>query len=274
MNDRLTLAHLSDLHVGTVSDHDLRHLAADVRAQAPQFIVITGDLTQWGKSKEFARARQFIEMLPGTCLIVPGNHDISAFNPLERFARPFHRFKREMARPLEPIYLDSALCIVGLNSARRMLARFNWSHGVISHRQIAWLRSALDQAGPGALRIIAMHHPVIGTPGAVAGIAVKRSEQFLKAAAEAKCDLILTGHGHRHGARALNAPHVSRPLVAVSAGAAVSPRRRDEENSYAVITYNGAMTVEQRLLRRGDWQASIRCRFERTNSGWCAVKPG
>ena len=80
----MRLCHLSDLHFG---HHDARiadALSADVTAQAPDLVVISGDFTQVGTEAEFQAARTFLDGLKLPFFAVPGNHDVPARNLLRR----------------------------------------------------------------------------------------------------------------------------------------------------------------------------------------------
>ena len=52
-------------------------IVADLKAQAPDHIACTGDLTNIALREEFARGRQWLESLgtPENVSLVPGNHD-------------------------------------------------------------------------------------------------------------------------------------------------------------------------------------------------------
>src|SRR3990172_6686949 len=64
----------------------LEALLADLHAQAPDQIVVTGDLTNVAGEQEFPAARAWLERLgpPARVSIVPGNHDAYVRVPRER----------------------------------------------------------------------------------------------------------------------------------------------------------------------------------------------
>jgi 3',5'-cyclic AMP phosphodiesterase CpdA len=51
------IAHLSDLHFGLVDDWAVAALADDLRAGAPDLVVVSGDLTQRARRKQVCEAR-------------------------------------------------------------------------------------------------------------------------------------------------------------------------------------------------------------------------
>ncbi len=72
----LTLVHLSDLHFGRVDTAVVHSLRTTVEEIQPEVVVVSGDLTQRARTQEFKEARAFLDLLPSTQIIVPGNHDI------------------------------------------------------------------------------------------------------------------------------------------------------------------------------------------------------
>ena len=110
-----TLAHLSDPHLAPLPAPRLRELAgkralgylnwtrnahkihrrevldalvADMRAQRPDHIAVTGDLVNIALEAEFAPARAWLESVgtPEHVTVVPGNHDAYVRATQHRFA--------------------------------------------------------------------------------------------------------------------------------------------------------------------------------------------
>ena len=106
----LTLAHISDLHIGPLPRPGLRNLAGkritgflswrlgrvkihrlevlaqlaeDIAAQNPDHIAVTGDLVNISLPLEFAQARKFLERLGNGehVTVIPGNHDAYVHQP-------------------------------------------------------------------------------------------------------------------------------------------------------------------------------------------------
>lgn len=88
----LFILHLSDLHMDQDKDPDtiLQPLCADLRDKGEglgteqlDYLIITGDLTNRAKKKEFEKVLEFITKLKDAfklgndrCIIMPGNHDL------------------------------------------------------------------------------------------------------------------------------------------------------------------------------------------------------
>src|SRR4051794_3171998 len=73
------LAQVSDPHVGIEPGAEARLAAAiaEIRAlpQAPDAVIVTGDLAAHGRPEEYARVRELLAALPIPVHVLPGNHD-------------------------------------------------------------------------------------------------------------------------------------------------------------------------------------------------------
>ena len=130
------LAHISDLHFGRTDPRVVEGLVAELNAERPDLIIVSGDLTQSARSGEFREARRFLDRLASPWLAVPGNHDISPYHLVQRFFDPFARFRRFIQPSTEPLWRDEEIAVVGINSARAMLLELNWAHGSLSRSQM------------------------------------------------------------------------------------------------------------------------------------------
>ncbi len=97
------IAHISDLHFGRDVQSVTEGLLASLDALQPELIIISGDLTQRAKTTEFEAGHDFLRRLQQPRFIIPGNHDLTAWNVLERFAYPWRKWKRHITTDLEPI---------------------------------------------------------------------------------------------------------------------------------------------------------------------------
>ena len=68
-----TLVHLSDLHFGRIDPRLLEPLIADVHAIGPDLVVVSGDLTQRAKARQFDEARRIL-LVPRRVRIGLGHH--------------------------------------------------------------------------------------------------------------------------------------------------------------------------------------------------------
>ncbi len=72
------IVHLSDIHFGTADLAVAERAVKKINEMAPNLVVVSGDLTQRAKSREFIAAREFLDQLPGPQIVVPGNHGRAA----------------------------------------------------------------------------------------------------------------------------------------------------------------------------------------------------
>ena len=123
-----TLAHISDLHFGAESPEVVEGLVEDLASIEPSLLVVSGDLTQRARRKEFAAARLFLDRIPSLRLVVPGNHDIPLFDLVRRFASPLARFRRYIDPDVDPFFSTDTVAVLGMNTARSN----TWKDGRVS----------------------------------------------------------------------------------------------------------------------------------------------
>ena len=98
------IVHISDVHFGTVDPLVADSVSAAVNELRPHVVVVSGDLTQRARSQEFKLARAFLDSLPKPQIVVPGNHDVPAYNLLARFLTPLAKYKRYISDDLTPTF--------------------------------------------------------------------------------------------------------------------------------------------------------------------------
>jgi 3',5'-cyclic AMP phosphodiesterase CpdA len=187
------LLHVSDLHTGRrempgVADA----LVALVRETGAEAILATGDLAHRGRRAQLQSARVALES-PGVPLVaVPGNHDIPYTFPA-RFSRPWAEWRFAFGEP-DPVYRTDTLVVIGLNSVRP------WRHqsGRLAPERLERAAAELQSAPPGALRVIACHHHLAGSPWRAARKRpLARRSAVLGALASAGAELLAGGHIHQ-----------------------------------------------------------------------------
>jgi len=263
------LAHLSDLHFGTAAPETVEALLSDLVEFAPDLIVITGDLTQRAREREFVEARGFLARLTCPCLVVPGNHDVaSIYRPFSRLVAPFGGFRKQLGLELEAVYRDDEVLVVGLNTAEP----FFWKEGSISEKQLAWVAEQSSNAASSAtgFRIVAAHHPLRTT----------RMARLLPAfdpayVAErltyAGVQLCLSGHLHRSGTTSFPDGFAEPSFIlSVGAATATSRRLRGENNSYnrLALDFPRLDVTVQGLQSPGHFGEVRHERFLRNGGAW------
>lgn len=230
---------ISDPHFGTEQPPVVEALVRLVRDQAPTLVVLSGDITQRARRRQFRAARAFVDRLgaPAT-LAIPGNHDIPLFNLAARLFTPYANHCREFGSDLEPMFESEQLLVIALNTTRI----YRHTDGEVSAGQIARVARRLERAMPSQLRVVVTHQPVAVTRAQEQTNLLHGREAAVRSWAHAGADLILGGHIHLPYVLALHEQFAGlrREVWAVQAGTAVSWRmRHDAGNSVNLLRYAG-----------------------------------
>jgi len=259
------ILHLSDLHAGTREDPEIeRAVTALVERASPELIVASGDLTHRGRPEQHERAARFLRGLGPPLVVIPGNHDIPYSFPA-RFTRTFAEFERHW-QTTEPVHQGDGLFVLGLNSVRP------WRHqsGGVRSGQLQRAAELLAGAPGGALRVVVLHHHLIGAPWRSRKKPVARRSHVLAALVDAGAELILAGHIHQ---AAVSERHEFEVAPGSLRGATVSiapglgqprPDRRGEARGLHVYeAHERELVVETYVWREDDWGLTAIRRFPR-----------
>jgi 3',5'-cyclic AMP phosphodiesterase CpdA len=259
------LLHISDLHVGTREAPEVeRSLAALIERAAPELVVASGDLTHRGRPEQHAAAAAFLRSLGPPVLAIPGNHDIPYTFPA-RFTHTFAEFERHW-ETTEPVFRSPTLHVVGLNSVRP------WRHqsGGIRDTQLTRARELLAEAPEGALRVVTLHHHLIGAPWRSRKKPVSRRTHVLASLVDSGAELILAGHIHqaavaeRHEFEVIHGD-VRGVVVSIAPGLGQPrPQRRGEARGLHVYECSAdSILVQTYVWRDDDWGLTALRRFAR-----------
>jgi len=259
------LLHISDLHAGSAEETALEgSLAGLIDRVGPELIAVTGDLAHRGRRREHERAAAFLRGLERPLLVIPGNHDIPYTFPA-RFTRPWAEFERQW-QTVEPLHRSDSLVVVGLNSVRP------WRHqsGGIRSGQVDRARERLAEAPAGALRVVALHHHLIGAPWRSRKRPVSRRSEVLAGLVDAGAELILAGHIHQAAVSERHEFEVERGglrgvTVSVAPGLGQPrPKRRGEARGLHVYeARDDQLLVETYVWRGDDWGLTALRQFPR-----------
>jgi 3',5'-cyclic AMP phosphodiesterase CpdA len=197
MTPMLNLLHISDLHFGPPFLPEIGEvLLRKIEELSPDLLVISGDLTQRAKPKEFRAARAYLDrMLPMIPrVIVPGNHDIPLYRIFERLFQPYKLYRRYISEQCNTVLYHNNVVIVGLDSTNPYRALTN---GRIHRRQLAFCAEAFTTAPAEAARIVVAHHHFLPAPDYKCGEIMPKAKRALDFFTRLKVDLILAGHLHR-----------------------------------------------------------------------------
>ncbi len=247
----ITIAHVSDIHVGAHDDTALEGLAGDLRASGAAATVVTGDLTMRAKRAEFVRAMEVIDEFPAPTLVVLGNHDITLTNPLRRLSDPYGKYRAVVSEALDPALHIGPVWILGLQS----MPRWRWKSGRVSDRQTDLIRSTFQGAPSDGVRIVALHHPPsLGNLESIANRA-----EFEQALIDAEIDIVLAGHTHRPQVQPLEVGRrgkVRRTIIEVVAGTATSHRTRGVKRSWSELVINRrTLTITEHTDGGSGWHS-------------------
>jgi 3',5'-cyclic AMP phosphodiesterase CpdA len=264
MTETLTLAQISDVHLAPVRGLALRHLnvkrglgylnwqrrrarvhrresldlvVADLKAQRPDHIAVTGDLINLGLPGEYEAAHAWLEGLgtPRHVTVVPGNHDIythvrghpgvarwAEYMRADAWGAKFGNLAVDgfpFVRRLGPVAL------VCLNSAVETAPFI--AAGELGERQIAAAGEILQRIGKeGLTRVVLIHHPPL--PGqAPPRRALRDAAAFERVLATCGAELVLYGHNHRDHHVDFAGAHGRIPVLGAGSGS-VGRRHKDE----------------------------------------------
>jgi 3',5'-cyclic AMP phosphodiesterase CpdA len=269
-----TIAHLSDLHFGRIDRAVLPVLAQTIRDARPDVVVVSGDLTQRARRREFGEARAFLGTLPLPQVIVPGNHDVPLYNVYMRAFHPLRRFDQFFGEHTAPFHADDEVAIAGVNTARSL----TFKDGRINDEQVAEVCRRMP-AGEHLIRIVVTHHPFHGTEARPGDGLVGRASMAMAGFSRCRIDLVLSGHLHA-GDAALSAQHYEHAdysALLVQAGTATSVRRRGEANSFNLIRVDRPRVTIERWSwdeTRAGFAVAARERFVKAGDAWKAASPG
>jgi 3',5'-cyclic AMP phosphodiesterase CpdA len=250
-----TLAHLSDPHLPPLPAPGLRELAgkralgylnwtrnrhkhqrrevldalvADMLAQRPDHIAITGDLVNISLAAEFAAARAWLESVgpPDRVTVVPGNHDAYVRAMQNRFAEIWGDYLRgDVALTADPITFPflrrrGPLALIGVSSAvpTPPLMATGW----LGQAQRDALDAILAQlSSEQAFRVLLIHHPLRSDKGS-RHKRLTDSDQLLALLKRHGVELILHGHDHIHSTMWFDGPKGRIPAIGVPSASALA----------------------------------------------------
>jgi 3',5'-cyclic AMP phosphodiesterase CpdA len=258
------ILHVSDLHVGARDDPVVEQgLVSLVERVEPALIVASGDLTHRGLRAQHEQAAALLRS-PGTpVLAVPGNHDIPYSIPA-RISAPWQEFEQQW-QTTEPVHEVEGALVVGLNSVRP------WHHqsGGITTAQLDSAQERLRAAAAGSLRMVVLHHQLVGPPWRTRKRALARRDAVLGGLTAAGVELIVGGHVHQGAVAERHEFEVTddaATVVVTTAPGLGQPRPHRLGEARGALAYRveaSSISVDTYIWLADDWKLTAARTFSR-----------
>ena len=274
-----TLAHLSDPHLPPMPMVRLRDIAgkralgylnwtrnrhrvhlrealdslvADVQAQAPDHIAITGDIVNLALEAEFAPARKWLESIgaPDRVTVVPGNHDCYVRDTQLRFAQVWRGYlggdgTSNADATFPNLRRRGPLALISVSSAvpTPPLMATGW----LGQVQLQALKHMLEGlSAEQAFRVLLIHHPLRSNAR------TKRltdSHLLLALLKQHGVEMILHGHDHVHSTIWVEGSNGPIPAIGVPSASAIAHGRHPAAayNLFAIEREGAGWRVEQTI---------------------------
>jgi 3',5'-cyclic AMP phosphodiesterase CpdA len=201
-------------------------LVADMQAQRPDHVAVTGDLVNIALEAEFAPARAWLERVgsPRNITVVPGNHDAYVRATQHCLAEIWGDYLRgDDAGTANPVTFPfvrrrGPVTLIGISSAvpTPPLMATGW----LGRTQLDVLDRLLSQlSGEQGFRVLLIHHPL-------------RSDAWDKRLTDSRAllallqrhgvELIVHGHDHTHSTAWFDGPRGRIPAIGVPAASAIA----------------------------------------------------
>ena len=267
-----TIAHLSDAHLGPAPFPGLREmrlkrfmgyvnwkrgrerlndmamlagLIADLRAQEPDHVAMTGDVVNIGLAAEFDRAALWMKTLgdPADVSFTPGNHDAYVRDAMEGLARVFAPWTSSDsptpgADRFPYLRVRGEIALIGLSSGVPTAPLM--ASGRLGRRQLAALGRILEETGDRRFaRVILIHHPPLSRGPSPPLRGLDDAREFERTIARFGAEAILHGHTHKRMVHYLPSPATRRegglvPVIGAPSASAVSRDPRQRAGYYLV----------------------------------------
>jgi len=263
----LTLAHISDLHIGPLPRAGLRalagkrvtgflswrlkrskvhrvevldRLAEDLAQQKPDHIAVTGDLVNIALPDEFAQAHAFLKRIgtPDQVTVVPGNHDAYVSIPWAKAAglwdaymtgRHFDGSESDRApRDVRDFPFVRRIGGIALIGVSTALPTRPFSAaGALGPEQLQRLDAILEKLGDGGAFRVILIHHPPFGGGAYKRKSLRDASPLADIVRKRGCELVLHGHTHMSMLGRMTGPSTSVPVIGVPSASAVPTSHRD-----------------------------------------------
>ena len=270
------ILHISDIHVGSHAASPIHTaLTPLIDRIDPELVIMSGDLTHRALREQHEAAATFLRSMGRPLLVIPGNHDIPSWASIGRFTRTFEEFERQW-RETEPVYRSETILAVGLNSVRP------WRHqsGSLTEHQLRRVAEEMARAPERALRVVVLHHHLLGAPWRTWKPPLSRRTRVLARLVDAGAELVLAGHVHQSAVserREFEVVHGGEHAVTVALAPGLGqprPQRRGEARGFHVFEPEpDALRVSTFVWQDDDWALIGQRRFPRGREPLREIEP-
>jgi 3',5'-cyclic AMP phosphodiesterase CpdA len=271
------LAHLSDVHLGPLPQprpldligkrltgymnwvrarahvHDmevLSDLVADLKAQTPDHIAMTGDILNIALPEEFPIGKAWLDSVGSGDMVsfVPGNHDAYVQSAMQILAETFAPWTigDKSAEAYPYLRIKDDIAFIGLTSGTPTPPFI--ASGTLGVKQRQALELMLKETGRrGLARVVMLHHPP-HLKGAPIGRALTDASAFEAIIKRAGAELVIHGHNHKLSVAHIEGPKGLVPVIGVASGSAVggTPNHRAGYNLFEIDRIADAFKITGR----------------------------
>ena len=173
-----TIAHLSDLKVGSTAPEMLEALSDLLARLQPTLVVVAGNMTHSGQAGELRNARLLLDSMPSPQIVVPGDRDFGN-SRYTRLLSTSASFFTAIESKTFPCFADSEIVVVGADMSKATQVK----HGGRDEAGQKQIDPLFEAADPSALRLMVACRP---------GFAMDERET------RRPLDLVLTGSPDPH----------------------------------------------------------------------------
>jgi 3',5'-cyclic AMP phosphodiesterase CpdA len=204
----------------------LAGIVADIKAEKPDHVALTGDLVNISLPTEFSRAAEWLKDLSGPhdVTVIPGNHDVYVATAWPESLGLWGAYIAGDGQPpaagfdvFPTLRRRGPVALVGLSSGVPKPPLF--ATGTLGAAQIARTERLLaDLAREGLCRVVLIHHPPLTTESRFKRLTDTAAFQAM--IRRVGCELVLHGHNHRSEVARVAGPHGPVPVIGVTSASA------------------------------------------------------
>ena len=204
----------------------LAGIVADIKAQHPDHIALTGDLVNVALPQEYRRAAEWLAAFdtPDRITVIPGNHDVYVSVPWSESLGLWGAYMAGDGQPpasgfdvFPTVRRRDGIALIGLSTGvpkPPLLAT-----GDLGARQIARAEKLLADTGrEGLCRIVLIHHPPLTDQSRWKHL--NDAGAFQAMIRRVGCEAVLHGHNHRSEFARIAGPRGPIPVLGVSSASA------------------------------------------------------